>query len=204
MKEKDEQIEVVIINAARKVFTHRGYDGARMQDIADEAGINKALLHYYFRNKEKLFMAIFMEAVQTFIPRIGEVLQMDSPLFEKIERITDIYITMLKKNPHVPMFILHELQNHPEFFLDILQNKAGIIPQKIMEQLQKEIKTGTIRPVDFRQLFVSVISMCIFPFAAKPLLMGMLFNQDDAAWDQFLEERKKFIPELIKESLKVK
>ncbi|PKP20853.1 MAG: TetR/AcrR family transcriptional regulator [Bacteroidetes bacterium HGW-Bacteroidetes-21] len=203
-KEKDQQIEVTILNAARKVFVQKGYDGARMQEIADEAGINKALLHYYFRNKEKLFLAIFVEALESFIPKIGEILQDNSSLFEKIEKITEVYINMLKLNPYVPMFILHELQNHPEFFIDILQNKGGIRPMKVMEQLQKEVNEGKIRPVDFRQVFVSVISMCIFPFAAKPLLLGMLFNNDEAAWDIFLEERKKFIPQLIKESLKVK
>jgi len=203
-KESDKNIEVTILNAARTIFLKKGYDGARMQEIADEAGINKALLHYYFRSKDKLFAAIFDEAFHQFLPRIAGYFQADIPLFEKIEKITGLYISMLKQNPYIPMFILHEVQNNPDLIVDKLQNQGGIDPQLINKQIQKEVKDGTIRPVDFRQVMVSVISMCIFPFAAKPMLIKLLFNNDENAWDIFIEERKKFIPELIKESLKAR
>lgn len=204
MKEKDKNIEVRILNAARVVFLKKGYDGARMQEIADEAGINKSLLHYYFRSKEKLFTAIFEEAFHQFLPRIAGYFQAEMPLFEKIEKISGLYITLLSQNPHIPMFILHEVQNNPDLIVDKLQNQAGIDPQVINRQIQKEVKAGILKPVDFRQLMVSLISMCVFPFAAKPLLLKFLFNNDIAAWEIFIEERKKFIPDFIKESLKVR
>ena len=89
MSEKDSNTEQIILKAARKVFTHKGFDGARMQEIADEAGINKALLHYYFRSKDKLFEAIFKEVITTFFPRIISVLTSDLSLFEKITLFTD-------------------------------------------------------------------------------------------------------------------
>ena len=204
MKGKDENIEVVILNAARKVFLEKGYSGARMQEIADEAGINKALLHYYFRSKDKLFLVIFNEAFHHFLPRISQYFQAEMPLFEKIEKISGLYISLLKQNPYIPMFILHEVQTNPDLILDKLVNEGGIDPQLINKQIQKEVKAGIIRPVDFRQLMVSVISMCIFPFAAKPMLMKLLFKDNESAWDNFIEERKQFIPELIKESLKAR
>ncbi len=204
MKEKDQNIEVRILNAARVVFMKKGYDGARMQEIADEAGINKSLLHYYFRNKEKLFTAIFEEAFHQFLPRISGYFQAEMPLFEKIEKISGLYITLLSQNPHIPMFILHEVQNNPDLIVDKLQNQAGIDPQVINRQIQKEVKAGILKPVDFRQLMVSLISMCVFPFAAKPLLLKFLFGNNEKEWDKFIEERKKFIPEFIKESLKVR
>lgn len=204
MKEKDKNIEVRILNAARIVFLKKGYDGARMQDIANEAGINKALLHYYFRSKEKMFRAIFDEAFDMFLPRIAMYFQADMPLFEKIEKISVLYINLLKQNPYIPMFILHEIQNNPELMVDKLQTKGGINPEIVIKQVQKEIKAGVIRPVDFRQVMISMISMCVFPFAAKPLLMKFLFRNNDSEWEKFIEERKKFIPEFIKESLKVR
>ena len=204
MKEKDKNIEVRILNAARVVFLKKGYAGARMQEIADEAGINKSLLHYHFRNKEKLFAAIFEEAFHQFLPRIAGYFQAEMPLFEKIEKISGLYITLLSQNPHIPMFILHEVQNNPDLIVDKLQNQAGIDPQVINRQIQKEVKAGILKPVDFRQVMVSLISMCVFPFAAKPLLLKFLFNNDPAAWEIFIEERKKFVPEFIKESLKAR
>lgn len=201
---QSQSIEVTIMNAAREVFLKRGYDGARMQEIADTAGINKALLHYYFRSKDKLFMAIFNEAFHHFLPRIALYFQADMPLLEKIEKISVLYITLLSQNPYIPMFVLHEVQNNPDLIVDKLQKEGGIDPVLINKQIQKEVKAGVIRPVDFRQVIVSMIAMCVFPFAAKPMLMKFLFQDNEAAWDQFIEERKVFVPEFIKESLKVR
>lgn len=200
----DKDMESLILDAARRVFLRRGHDGARMQEIADEAGINKALLHYYFRSKDKLFKAVFDEAFHHFLPRIAMYFQADMPLFEKLEKITVLYINLLKENPYIPMFILHEVQNNPELLVDKLQTEGGIDPKVIARQVQKEVDAGIIRPVDFRQVIVSMISMCIFPFAAKPMLMKLLFRDDEAGWDQFIEERKKFIPEMIVESFKAR
>lgn len=200
----EKNIEVRILDAARKVFLKKGFDGARMQEIADEAGINKALLHYYFRSKDKLFRAIFDEAFHHFLPRIAMYFQADMPLLEKMEKISVLYLNLLSQNPYIPMFILHEVQNNPGLLLDKLQNEGGIDPALIRKQVEKEVKAGKIRLVDFRQLMVSMISMCVFPFAAKPMLMKLLFNDDEAAWARFIEERKVFIPEFLKESLKVR
>ena len=86
---KDKTTEEKILEAARKVFVHKGMYGARMQDIADEAGINKALLHYYFKNKQKLFEEIFMEAAGQLFPRVNAIFVSEEPLFTKIEKFCD-------------------------------------------------------------------------------------------------------------------
>src|SRR5271156_3051845 len=98
-----------ILAAAKKVFLLKGMDGARMQDIADEAGINKALLHYYFRSKEKLFEVIFREAMDQLFPRIIGILNADKPLFDKIESFCGEYVGMLLNNPYLPMFVMNEV-----------------------------------------------------------------------------------------------
>jgi AcrR family transcriptional regulator len=89
---KNQGAEEKILSAARKIFTTKGMAGARMQDIANEAGINKALLHYYYRDKEKLFETIFLAEAQKFFPKINAIFQSDDPLFLKIEKFVDEYI----------------------------------------------------------------------------------------------------------------
>ncbi|NTW33144.1 MAG: TetR/AcrR family transcriptional regulator, partial [Bacteroidetes bacterium] len=101
--------EKLILKAAKKVFIDKGFDGARMQEIADLAGINKALLHYYFRSKEKMFDAVFEDVFMQFLPEVTEVMNSEITLFDKIKTFVDVYITALLKNPHIPIFVLHEL-----------------------------------------------------------------------------------------------
>src|SRR5690349_22190096 len=102
---KDKSTQDRILDAARKVFVRKGMAGARMQDIADEAGINKALLHYYFRSKEKLFEQIFKELSFQFLPRVNAIFESDGSLFEKIEMFCSEYISKMIENPFIPLFI---------------------------------------------------------------------------------------------------
>lgn len=191
----DTNTEEAILKAARKVFTHKGFDGARMQEIADEAGINKALLHYYFRSKDKLFEAIFKEVLNTVFPKIIAVLMSPVPLFEKIEKVSFNYIEMLKKNPDLAIFVFHEISRNP---LRLVGNfkSAGADFNIIKIQIEEEVKAGNIYYIKAEHLIANLISMCVFPFIARPVLMGMA-GMDPDAYDQFLEERKQIIPQTI-------
>jgi len=159
-----------ILAAAHKIFLSRGLDGARMQDIADEAGINKALLHYYFRSKDKLFETIFAEVVRQFMPRINEIFESDLPLFQKIEQFCERYINQMKQTPYMPLFILGEMAKRPDALIKKIwgSNKPPI--GLFLEQVQREIEAGTIRPVHPAQLLINILSMCVFPFMAQPML----------------------------------
>ena len=112
-KEKETGTEEKILAAAKKVFVRKGMDGARMQDIADEAGINKALLHYYFRNKELLFEKIFADSAGRFIPKVKSILLSDADFYQKIEQFCAEYITMVMANPYMPVFVMSEMQKQP-------------------------------------------------------------------------------------------
>ena len=120
LKKKDKSTEERILEAAKKVFVQKGMAGARMQDIADEAGINKALLHYYFSNKEKLFEMIFLEAASKLFPRINAIFSSDQPLFEKIESFCEEYIAVVMENPYLPLFVLYEINQDPAYFMNKL------------------------------------------------------------------------------------
>ncbi len=122
----EKSTEEKILAAAKKVFIAKGMAGARMQDIADEAGINKALLHYYFRSKEKLFEMIFMEAAQKLFPKINFIFESDVSLFEKIENFCEEYITIMSENPYLPLFVLNEISRDPEIFMKKIWGKHNI------------------------------------------------------------------------------
>jgi len=200
MKEKDSS-EERILGAAKKVFLLKGMAGARMQDIADEAGINKALLHYYFRNKEVLFDVIFKEALEQFFPRILDILQSDVPLFEKIGTFCAEYITMMQQNPYLPLFVLNEVNKQPEQFKEKFWKNKDFLFLKFVEQVEFEIKAGAIMAISPAQLFINMISMCIFPFIARPLWM-ISSGMDEQQFAHFMEQRKVEIPKFIIESIK--
>jgi AcrR family transcriptional regulator len=190
-----------ILEAAKKVFIVHGFDGTSMQTIANEAGINKSLLHYYFRSKEKLFAAVFSYAFQNFVPQIQEILNSDISIFIKIERIVAEYIDMLMKNEFIPAFILHEINRNPDGILAIMQGN-GLNPEFFIRQFAVEIEKGNIRPADPRHLIVNLIALCVFPIAAKPLMQRILFANDEEAYYQFLHERKNKVADFIIQSIK--
>jgi AcrR family transcriptional regulator len=200
---KERSTEQAIVEAAKKVFIRKGMEGARMQEIADEAGINKALLHYYFRSKDKLFEGIFTEAFQKLIPNILDLLDSDLPLFEKIELFTSKYIETFIENPLVPGFIMHELSRDPEKIVNIIRN-VGIKPEIFVNQISKEIEKGSIIPVNPYHLIVNMLAMCIFPFVATPILINILFDQDTEGFNRFIRQRKKEVPEFIINAIKKK
>jgi len=203
MSERELNTEQTILKAAKKIFIQKGMDGARMQEIADEAGINKALLHYYFRSKDKLFEAIFTEAILKLVPNIMEMMKSDLPLFTKIEIFTGNYIDAFTENPFVPGFIMHELSRDPSKIVNMVKN-AGINPQPFFDQVKREADAGNIIAVDPYHLIVNMLSMCIFPFVATPILMNVLFKNNAESYSQFIAQRKKEVPEFIINSIKKK
>ena len=110
---KIENTEEEILNAAKEVFQQKGMAGARMQEIADKAKINKALLHYYYRSKQLLFEAVFKNAFRLLAPQIGKVLNDDTELFDKIRNFTDSYVSFVIKHPYLPNFVTQELNSNP-------------------------------------------------------------------------------------------
>lgn len=199
---KDQTTEERILAAAKMIFIKKGLAGARMQDIADEAGINKALLHYYFRSKDKLFDVIFIEAAQKLFPKISAILEADAPLFEKIERFADEYITVMIENPYLPMFVLNEINKNPEAFFDDTNRRVNFPrPEKLLIQIEDEIKKGNIKPISPLQFLLHLLGLCIFPFMAKPIFQ-MHLSVEDYQFRALMEQRKKDVPKFIIDSIR--
>jgi len=202
MSEADLTTEQLILGAAKKVFIRKGLDGTRMQEIADEAGINKSLLHYYFRSKDKLFDVIFKEIVMSFAPRIVEILNSPISLFDKIELFVATYIDLLLKNPYIPGFLVNEVSKNPERIVSALKMQ-GVNPAIMREQLRKESEAGLIRPLKVEDLMANLISLCVFPFMAKNIFSNIL-DMSEEDYMRFLAARKKEIPNFIINSIILK
>ena len=202
MKRKDKNTEQVILQTARKIFIQKGLAGARMQDIADQAGFNKALVHYYFTSKEKLFDLVFEQEMSNLFSNLVAILSSDLPLFEKIENIVSLDIDRLTQFPGLPIFVLNEMSRNPEV---ILKRVKKIPVQKVMDGFQKqinsEIKKGTIKKITADQLFINIQSLCIFPFIARPMIKGLL-QFDDKTYLAMIEKRKTEVAQFIISAIK--
>ena len=203
METKKDSTEDKILEAATNVFVSKGMEGARMQEIADEAGINKALLHYYFRSKERLFEAIFSEIIKFAFPKITRIVQSDEPIVTKIEQVIDAYIELLIKHPFIPGFVLKELNRDPSGLFKIVV-KFGLNPQVIFDQIQLAMDRGEIIQMKPRHLAANIISMCIFPFAARPLISFVLFKDDPKALETFYSERADVIKQFVINAIVIK
>lgn len=201
MNIKHTETEVLILDAARKVFLENGFDGSTMQMISTEAGINKALLHYYYRSKDRLFEAVFIEAFSQMIPNLMKIFFSEIPFEDKIRAFVDAYISSLMQYPQIPQFILHELHRNPQRIVELIKS-TGLNPQFVFGMIKQEMDQGNILPMDPKQLMVNMLSLCIFPFAARPMIQGFIFQNDKAAFDHFLIERKKSVADFILKAIK--
>jgi len=200
---KDEGTEEHILSAAEKVFQRKGMDGARMQEIANEAGINKAMLHYYYRSKRFLFEAVLSKAFYLIAPEINRVINDDTHLFQKIENFTHSYINFLQKHPYLPNFLIQEL-NRDSDFIGVLRSKKDFLDfQKFQEQVDREVREGNIRPIKAEQLFIHLLSLNVFPFLAAPLIKGFL-QLNGSEYKHLMEERKEEVTRILINYIKIK
>jgi AcrR family transcriptional regulator len=196
--------EARILEAAHTVFVRRGTRAASLKDIAQEADVNQALLHYYFRDKDTLAETVFKQVASEFIPQIQEVFVADQPIEEKVETIVERYVELIRENPYLPFYIVGELNQNPEEMKDRIRS-MGAAPfdklDKLDRQLQEKADAGKLRPISAEQFVVNLLSLCIFPFIGRPLIEAM-FDMDDEAFEQFIEERKETLPTLFMESIR--
>ena len=205
----DIETEQRILDAARKVFIGRGTAGARMQEIAREAGVNQALLHYYFRSKERLAAAVFQQVAGRILPVLIETLGSDMPLDGKIERVIALYIENMARNPFLAGYIISELHHHPERAAQLLGGAIGADPrrvvppalQKLREQIEAAQAAGEMGAIAPQQFVINLVSLCVFPFAARPML-SVILGMDDAAFARFIEQRKTDLPAFFRRALR--
>lgn len=190
-----------ILQSAESVFYQRGYEGARMQEIADGAGINKALLHYYFRSKDRLFNAVFSAAVGRLVPPVFATLASDEPLQEKVRAFVDSYFDTVQKYPFLPGFVVHEMHRNPGRFIDIIGTKNLLALERLQRELDEGAARGEFRRMDAVQFLLNMLSLSAFPFVAARAMQAIT-GRTDAEYRRALDERRALVPVWIAELLK--
>lgn len=195
-------LEVKIINAANKVILQYGIDGATMGQIAEEAGISRTSLNYYYRSKQQLIRNIINSLENKIIPTVSRLINNDSLTFKnKIDLFIDEYIDLITKYPMIPNFVLAEIRRNPQWVI-LFFKKGNINFEKLIEQLNKEISQGNIIPFQIEDLFANVIGLCVFPILAQPLMMEFFFDNKEKHFAQFMVARKDEVKRIIHNWLK--
>ncbi len=198
---KNISTESQILDAARKVFLEKGMAAARMQEIADEAGINKALLHYYFRSKEKLFDRIFGEVIEKISDGLQSVFEEEKPILDRLKAVVDIYIDVLLENRYLPLFVLNELNHNPEKFTELFKKHIAIHMEKFFTEIQEAVDTGIINPIHPLHLLLNVVGLIIFPFATVPVISRIADDSLKPFLSTVLQERKVVVKQFIEDAL---
>jgi len=195
--ESDLNAETKLKLAARKLFAKQGFAGTTTRDIAKEAGLNLALLNYYFRSKERLFELVMFESMQQFLKGIAGILNKEElSLEQKLEQMASIYTQLFLDQPDLPLFVLSEIRKDPKQFEAHLGVKKIMMGSHFMKQL-KQVAPKKINPFHF---LINTIGLCVFPFMAAPMLQ-IVGDLDVESYQKLLKEREKLIPFWIKMQL---
>lgn len=196
-----ESTEQKIFDAAHEIFTQKGMDGAKMQEIADRAGINKALLHYYYRSKEKLYETVARAVLGRAVPVIRQLMEGPQPLEEKIRYFIGFYMDLISRNTFIPLFIISEINKHPDRFFEHIFPAEIPSPEVFARQVKEAVDSGQIRSIDAKHLIVNIISMCVFPFLGKPMLR-MVLGMSAQETREFMDERKTEVTQFVMAALR--
>ena len=190
-----------IFDAAHDVFVQKGLHGAKMQEIADRAGINKALLHYYYRSKEKLYETVVRAVINRVLPVLRDLIESDKPLLEKIDYFIHLYLQIINKNPYIPLFLINEMNKNQEHFFETIFPNELPKPDRFSQQVHAAIEAGEIRPIAPQHLIVNVISMCIFPILGRPM-MRIILGMSAEDMKVFLTQREHEIKSFVHAALR--
>jgi len=193
----EESPKAEILQAAMEEFTQFGKKGARMQAIADRAGVNKALLHYYFSSKENLHKEVLRRIFQSAFSRISESLTSSDDPDKQLRELISAYFGFIRAVPELPRLMLHEITINPEaiekFFAPLLTAERNY-PEAILKMIRRGIEKKQFRKVDPQQFMITLLSTIIFYFIAKPVLTNVLSIEDE---EEFLDQRKQHIQDVL-------
>lgn len=196
-------IENHIIEIAADVFEEKGFAGARMQQIADQAKINKSLLHYYFRSKEKLFEKSFIIIANRIFAKLGQAFNFSGSISEKITNFLENSQYILWKNRNFLILFINELNQNEELLKKLMDEinmsqELNIFLSQFKEEQEKGILRNDVEPI---VLLVNIISLSVFPYVGKPII-SQIVEQLNYDYEDYLEIHKKQIAQFIINSIK--
>ncbi len=204
MSTKGKNNEQLILEAAEVEFLEKGYANATTTEIAKRAGVTHAMLHYYFRTKDKLFTLVFERKLELFVSTILFSLDQNLPLLKKLRRSVEAHFDMVAENPRLPYFIFNEILTNEErkqSFVAMLQPKVARLLERVGAELREEARRGRLRPISPIDLLLDILSLNVFFFIAQPIVGGLL-GQDERQRAALLRRRRRHNVHLIMEHLK--
>lgn len=187
-------IEDRIIRTAKKLFIEKGFTDTSMSEIAATVGINRPVLHYYYRTKEKLFKTVFGMIIQLVLPKVQDIIiQKNLSVSERIAKVVDIYYGVLHENPDLPLFVLREMHRDVNFLIEtIMSMQMKETSGKLLSSIQEEMEHGAIRAIPLKILFLTFYSLLTYPFLTRKF-NSAIFLKKDETFDTLLEEWKPYM-----------
>jgi len=201
---KDSNTEQMILETAERLFLRKGYAMTSTTEIAREVGCNQALVHYYFRTKDRLFEAIFEKKVRLFVSTLLQVTNEEVSFEEKLKKRIEAHFDIIRANPRIPFLFFNELTTNPErlkAFIGKIQEIPKSVINKIDSELQSEIQKGNIRPMKTFDLIVTIVALNVALFISSPVIRAAT-GVSDEEFNEMIERRKKENVLIILRSLK--
>lgn len=186
-----------ILQASLNEFSQNGIAGARLQSIANDVGITKAMIHYYFDSKENLFREVFREAYGTVMQDLLNILETDEPIFIKIEQFVNNAIERFHSDPALVDFITGALNKYPESTVALMHELMDYDPSVFEQQLQEAASNYEIASVDGTHVVLNMLSLCMFPYGARIFMSELLHMENEKAYRDLLSQRKGIITDTI-------
>ena len=189
--------EQLIKDTAKQVFFKEGKLHATTQDIADAAGINRASIHYYYRSRKLLFDKVFAEAMEEMHSKLSAVVKQNLPFRQMVEKFVEFFLTKSMEHPFLELFLVTELNTNPNL-KHVILNPEEQEDRKVMlrEAIALEAAAGTMKPIKPEHFIANLMSLCSFPFIAKPMVKNAI-NLTEEEYTNFIQERKEVILKLI-------
>ncbi len=194
---EEETTEQLIKKTAKNIFFTKGHINAKMHEIASQAEINRALLHYYFRSRENLFEVVLKEAMEESFIRMFRILSEDLPFEKKIEKAVHHIVDILSEYPYIESFIISEINKNPEAANSISVVKDGKdFLRSFLKEIDQYLKRNKITAIKAEQFMVNMMSLCAYPSSTKIIIQQVL-SLDEAQYKKFIAARKKILPALV-------
>lgn len=201
---KDDTMEKKILESAKELFLQNGYEAVSTTQVAKKAGCNQALVHYYYRTKQKLFKIIFQEEIERMFMRLKEIPQDDISIEDFISKVIDTQLEFMKENKNAPLFLIGELRNNPEI-LELLPENMSQYSKEILNRMRAFIKLkqskGELQAIDVEDLLLDILSLNVFPIMTQSFFLKV-WGMQPQEQDIFLERRKEHIKKVILASIK--
>jgi AcrR family transcriptional regulator len=201
--EDNSSMEARIIEAAKRVFVRKGYEATTMRDIADEVGISRTAMHYYFHTKETMFEAIFAQLMNIILPDIDLIMDEESAILEKIPRLIDAYLKALLQNQQFPLFVISEMNRDPaHLFSTVMKIPKHVQPlARLRSQIELEMEQGLLNKLPLEDVASTFIGLIVFPLLIKPPLIAVFMDGNAEAFNAFIGRRKQLINDIMQQML---